>query len=428
MEQNKKVHFMGIGGAGLSAVAALAEAFGWEISGCDLDSNSPFLESLKRKGLIFYNQHSSSHLENTNLLAISPAIESLNAENEEVRIAREKDIPVLIGEEFLAKYLILDKKVIAIAGTHGKSTTTAMVSQVLTEAGLDPVCLVGAIVNDWGKNYRVGKGGYFIIEADEFQEKFLLYSPFIAVITAVEMDHPEYFKDLAAVRSAFEKFAGQVKEKGYLVLGRNTNIKAGPRNKVAFTERKFNLRVIGKFNEDNASLAFEVGKLLKIDEEAVRGSLEKFNGVGRRFEFKGEEKGIKVFEDYAHHPTAIKVTTEAVKENFPGSRVWIIYQPHLFTRTFVLKKDFIDTFNSLSADFVILADIYAAREENKFGISSSDLAKEINKENVKYVGDFEKIALYLAERAVSNDIILVMGAGDIYKLTPLILKKIAKRI
>ncbi|HEY4694964.1 MAG TPA: Mur ligase domain-containing protein [Candidatus Nanoarchaeia archaeon] len=427
-QKSRELHFMGIGGAGISAVAAFAHHAGYEVSGCDIDSNSSFLKELVKLGIRIEKSHDLEHINDTETLVVSPAIESLDPNNIELITAKEKKIPIFTGEEFLAQKLVGDKKVIAVTGTHGKSTTTAMVGWVLEKTGLDPSVLVGAVVNDWGTNYRIGKGNYFVIEADEYQEKFLLYQPDVAVVTAVEMDHPEYFKDEEAVKRAFRKFTLSVKENGYLVLGPNVQLDNPKAHKIEFSKRQFNLRLIGDFNQDNASLAWQVGKILGISEKTITQALESFNGVGRRFEFKGEEGGIKVFEDYAHHPTAVKVTTEAIRQKFPDNPIWIVYQPHMFSRTKYLLNEFVEVFKNLPVEHAVLIDIFAARQENLEKISSKDIVDRVRKENVKYIGEMEQAAYYLARHAQVGDIVIVMGAGDIYKLSSLFLEKLRNKV
>lgn len=424
--EKRKVHFMGLGGAGISAVAAFAQKAGFEISGCDIDESSPFLKNLRDNQVTFSLGHDKDHVQNTDMLVISPAIESLDPDNLELFEAKKANIPVLIGEEFLAKYLIGDKKVIAVSGTHGKSTTTAMIGKILTDAGLDPSVLVGAIVKDWGTNFRIGQGNYFVLEADEYQKKFLLYSPFISVVTALEMDHPEYFKDIEDVFEAFKSFVAKTNPEGRVVLGRAARLET-PNAKVLgkhFKIETLDLKLIGEFNLENASLAFEVGKILRIDDKLIKNSLENFSGIARRFDFKGEVNKIKVFDDYGHHPTAIKATIKAAKEKFPNSRVYLVYQPHMFTRTKMLFDEFVNVFKNLGIEKTILVDIYAARQENKENISSLDIVKAVDQENVVYFGDFETAVKNLTENLMQEDVVIVMGAGDIYKLSDQLLIKL----
>ncbi len=425
--ENRALHFMGIGGAGISAVAAFAKNSGYTVSGCDIDKNSPYLPELEKLGIKINIGHSHEHLFGIEQLVVTPAIGNLDPDNQELVSAKERNITISIGEEFLAKNILGNKKVIAVTGTHGKSTTTAMVGWMLEKAGLDPNVLVGAVVTDWKTNYRLGRGDYFVLEADEYLEKFLLYTPQIAVVTAVEMDHPEYFADINAVKEAFQKFAQKVRSNGYLVLGKGVNLVNPSAHKVNLVRQDFQLRLIGDFNQDNASLAAQVGKLVGVGDSVIKSALESFNGIARRFEFKGEAGGIKVFEDYAHHPTAIKVTTQAAREKFPNSQIWLIYQPHLFSRTKYLLNEFVEVFKSLPANTIILVDIFAARETGVEDISSQDIVAAVKKDNVKYIGGLEQTADYIEQNAHEGDIVIVMGAGDVYKLSDMLLDKLRNK-
>lgn len=424
----KKVHFVGIGGAGVSAVAAFAKAEGFEITGCDLDQTSQFLDSLKNAGVTIFPEHDPEHLDKIDTLVVSPAIESLDPNNPELTAAKQKNIPVLIGEKFLSNNLLKSKKVIAISGVHGKSTTTAMIGKILEDAGLHPSVMVGAVVSDWGKNYRIGSGEYFVLEADEYQEKFLLYSPYISVVTAIEMDHPEYFKNLDQIKQSFQKFVDKTAADGRVVLGKNVALDPQGKQKFIlgkdFQVENLNLKLIGDFNQSNAAIAFQVAKLIGVSEQQARTSLERFSGVGRRFEFRGEERGIKIFDDYAHHPTAIAATAGAAREKFPNQKIWLVYQPHMFSRTKYLETEFIETFKTVPADQVILVDIFAARQDNRENISSKQIVDQVNRSNVRYIGDFENTAYFLAKNLNVGDVVIVMGAGDIYKLSGLLLNKL----
>lgn len=424
--ETKKVHFMGLGGAGISAVANFAKAAGFEISGCDIDSSSPFLKNLLEEKVPFVSEHKTAHIENIDYLVVSPAIESLDPHNPEVLAARQNNIPVLIGEEFLAKYLIGDKKVIAVSGTHGKSTTTAMIGKILEDSGLDPLVLVGALVTDWGKNFRLGNGKYFVIEADEYQKKFLLYQPYITVITAIEMDHPEYFKDLTEVENAFKDFIAKTKEDGKIIFGKNIPFENSQALILGkdFQIENYSLKLLGDFNLENAALAAETVRNLNVDEKTIKASLENFLGIARRFEFKGEARGVKVYDDYGHHPTAIKATVEAARKKFPNQKIWLVYQPHMFSRTKKLFEEFVSVFKNLGIEGVVLVDIYAARQKNMENISSADIISKVNLPNVSYIGDFEKAVGFMTEKLTSKSLVIVMGAGDIYKLSGMLLEKL----
>jgi len=410
---------MGVGGAGCSAVYFIAKNLGYEVSGCDKEiSNFIKNESGIQKG------HDPSHLVGINTLVYSPAIPALDPNNPELVSAKSRGVEVMSWEKFVAKEFLTNKFVIAISGTHGKSTTTAMVATILEKAGLDPTCLVGAIVNSWGTNYRVGKSKYFVIEADEYGDKFLQFSADIAAITNIEFDHPEYFKDLGEVRGAFEKFASATKKDSILITG-PTIVIQNPNGKTIKAEASsFNLKLIGEFNKTNAAIAATIARQLGILEGTIKNALENFSGLARRFEFKGEQKGVAVFDDYAHHPTAILETTKAIREKFPNKKIWLVFQPHLFTRTKVLFNEFKEAFEKSPVDEIILVDIFGAREKDTGEVSSSDLAKSIVGKNVKYIPGMEEVAVYLTKETSAGDIVVSMGAGDIYKLSEILLRKL----
>ena len=414
---------MGVGGSGCSAAFALAHHNGFEVSGCDLERDSPFLEHMMSKKVKV--GHSRRHIESIDLLVYSPAIPSLDPDNDELSEATKKGIEAIPWEKFVADYLLENKFVIGVTGTHGKGTVTAMTVAILEKSGLDPSCLVGAVVIDWGKNYRVGASKYFVIELDEYKERFLSYHPNIAAITNVEFDHPEYFKDLKQLEKSFEKFTKNMKKDSVLILGSGVSLKnPNGETKIAKTIRNQNLKVFGGFNTKNASIAIAIAKELNISENKSKEALNKFSGIRRRFEFKGEEKGVLVFDDYAHHPTAVAAVLESLRGKFTDRRIWVVFQPHMYTRTKVFFDEFVQAFERSSADKIIFVDIFAAREEKNKNLSSKDLVRAIKNKETKYIPDFEYLANYLAKEASVDDIILVMGAGDIYKLPDLILEKL----
>ncbi|MFH1427854.1 MAG: histidine phosphatase family protein, partial [Patescibacteria group bacterium] len=272
----------------------------------------------------------------------------------------------------------------------GKTTTTAMVAKLLEDAGLDPTVLLGAIVPKWKTNYRIGESKYFVVEADEFYDNFLSFHPDISVVTNIEMDHPEYFKDFASYKKSFEKFKSQSKK--------------------VFDKPK------GKFNAANASLASQVGQALGIDAEIIRKSSAGFTGVSRRFEYIGEYNGAKVYSDFGHHPTEIKVTMEAAREKFPGQRILLIYQPHMFTRTKALFDDFVKVLKNSPADKTFVMDIYPSREKDLGLTSSKQLVDSINKASVQYIGNTDETLKKLKPEIKPEDIIFFMSAGDTDKL------------
>ncbi|MBI2330364.1 UDP-N-acetylmuramate--L-alanine ligase [Candidatus Daviesbacteria bacterium] len=363
---SKKIHFLGIGGSGASAVAAIAEAQGFKITGCDLEPNNEFTTQFNS----LLVGHDPSHLTNIDILATTPAIFSLDPNNPELVAAKEKGIPVMTWQQFLGEYLVKGKFVIAVAGTHGKSTTTAMIAQLLEDARLDPTVELGAIVPKWGSNYRIGKSKYLVVEADEFNDNFLHLKPDITVVTNIEMDHPEYFKDFEAVKSSFKKFLLQTKSTIIANLadpGVKQTLVLHPKGvNITIDYSKhlidFPLQIPGQFNILNSSAVFQVGLILGIDPAVIKESLQNYKGVGRRFEYIGEYNGAKVYSDFGHHPTEIEVTINAAREKFPNQKIIMVYQPHMFSRTKALFADFVKVFQNLPADKIFIIDIYPSRE------------------------------------------------------------------
>ncbi|MDO8619696.1 MAG: Mur ligase family protein, partial [Candidatus Daviesbacteria bacterium] len=372
----KNVHFLGIGGSGASAAAAIAESLGFEVTGCDLNPHNEFTTQFKSAQLS--TGHSASHLTsgNVDILAVTPAIYSLDPNNPELREASKRSIKIMTWQQFLGEYLTKDKFVITVCGTHGKTTTTAMIAKMLEDAGLDPTVELGAIVPKWKTNYRIGKSkqnvlsgaeGYFVVEADEFNDNFLHLRPDITVVTNIEMDHPEYFKDLEAVKLSFKKFLLQTKNTIFANL-KDFNVAeiikvVMKESKITCfdysnNEEKFNLKIPGEFNQLNASAAFKVGLMLGIEPEIIKKSLENFTGAARRFEFIGDYSGAKVYSDFGHHPTEIEKTMEAAREKFPKERILLVYQPHMFSRTKALFADFVKVFQNLPVDKAFIMDIY----------------------------------------------------------------------
>ncbi len=394
-----KVHFLGIGGSGASAAGAIAEAQGFVITGCDLEPNNEFTGVFNSKQL--FKGHSPNHLENIDILAVTPAIFSLDPDNPELLEAKKKGILIMTWQQFLGKYLTQGKFVIAVCGTHGKTTTTAMIAKLLEDAGLDPTVELGAIIPKWKANYRIGSGRYFVVEADEFNDNFLHLKPYITVVTNIEMDHPEYFKDLEAVKKSFAKFESQSKK-----------VFDKPNPKLI----NFKLKVPGEFNVANASLTFQVGLALGFDPGIIRKSLENYTGASRRFEYIGLVNGAKVYSDFGHHPTEIEKTMEAAREKFPENRILLVYQPHMFSRTKALFNDFVRVFRNIPTDRAFILDIYPSREIDTNLVTSRELVEAIGKENVTYIGSVSETLEKLKPEIRSGDIVFFMSAGDTDKL------------
>ena len=393
-----RVHFLGIGGSGASAAASIAQAQGFEVSGCDLEPNNEFTEKFRKEQLL--KGHDPKHLENIDILAVTPAIFSLDPNNPELLETNKLGIPILTWQQFLGEYLAKDKFVIAVCGTHGKTTTTAMIAQMLEDANLDPTVELGAIIPRWKTNWRAGKGKYFVIEADEFNDNYLHFKPNITVVTNIEMDHPEYFKDFAAVKKSFAKFKNQSKK----VIDK-------PNPKLI----NFALQVPGDFNILNASLAYQAGLLLTINPQTIKSSLQNYTGVGRRFEYLGDFHGAQVFSDFGHHPTEIKVTLEATRQKFPKQRIILIYQPHMFSRTKALFDDFVKVFKKIPVDKIIITDIYPSREVDLGLVNSQELVEAVGYNTLVYHSKNQLLPM-LKKHIQNNDIVFFMGAGDIDKV------------
>ena len=425
-----KVHFLGIGGSGASAAAAIAQSQGYEISGCDLDISNEFTAPFSLDQLS--KGHSASHISsgNVDILAVTPAIYSLDPDNKELLEARKQGIQILTWQEFMGKYLMKDKFVIAVTGTHGKTTTTAMIAKLLEDAGLDPTVELGAIMPSWKTNFRTGKGKYFVVEADEYNDNFLSFTPDISVVTNIDMDHPEYFKDFESYKESFLKFL--LKTKGIIVANLlDTPVsevmkvvmktpltpETKDRQYLDYSKNEFNLslKVPGVFNILNASAAFQVGLLLGINSLDIKNSLENFTGAGKRFEYIGEFNSAKVYSDFGHHPTEIMETLKAVREKFPDNRILVIYQPHMFTRTKYLFNDFVKVLKEAPVNEVYILDIYKSREVDEGLVTSKQLVDAIGKDNTIYCPK-EKINELLENQIQENDIVFFMSAGDTDRL------------
>ncbi len=445
-----KVHFIGIGGISMSGLAELLHTMGFTVSGSDakLSKITAHLESLGLK--IFNGQRGSNITEDIDLVVYTPAVKE---DNPEFREVLSRKLPIIDRAELLGQVMSRYSNSIAVAGTHGKTTTTSMLSLVLLEAGLDPTISLGGILDNIGGNIRIGASEHFITEACEYTDSYLKLNPTKSIILNVEAEHLDYFKNLETVRSSFLAFANKLPEDGLLIINadienvtyfteqipckfvsysisENTipgalhhykaaNIEyddAGLGHYDLFEDDKFlgriDLSVIGVHNISNSLSAIGLAKSLDISVEVIKTALLKFTGTERRFQKKGEIGGITIIDDYAHHPTEVTATLTAAK-NYPHKDVWCVFQPHTYTRT----KTFLHEFaRSLSlADKVVLSDIYAAREVNPGDISSRNLLDELHKLGVDayYFSSFDEIENFLLENCTNGDLLITMGAGDI---------------
>lgn len=421
-ENNLKIHIMGILGSGASAAAGIAREYGYQVSGCDLDQSSPFQSGLV--GIPVENTHSPAHLDKVDLLVISPAITSLDKSNPELVAAHEKGIKVLTWQTFVGEYLMKDKQVVAVTGTHGKTTTTTMIALILEKAGLDPTVILGAAVREWGRNYRVGQGNVFVIEADEFGDNFLNYHPDMAVVTNIEMDHPEYFQDFNHYFSSFKKFVDGMKDKSTLFTTDTVALINHRGETVKITPQKFNLQILGAFNQTNATFAYLVALQLGVDSNLAKETLRSFPGAGRRLELIGEVGGVKVYDDYGHHPTEILKTTQALREKYPKAEIWLVFQPHMYTRTKYLFTDFVNALRNSPVDQVILTEIWQSREQNDYSVNSQQLVAAVAKSSVRKIAKYTDIASYIVAHKKDEAIVVFMGAGDIYQASQILLEKL----
>lgn len=433
-----KIHFIGIGGIGVSALAKYYLIKGHKVSGSDLVS-SEVTESLKKLGAkIIIGFHKEKNLpKDADLVIYSPAVQPNNPELLKAKSykIKAKSYPEALGE--------LTKKhfTIAVCGTHGKSTTTAMIGLLLTKAGFDPTVIVGTKLKEFGySNCRVGKIQYLVIEADEHFASFLNYCPKIIVLTNLEPDHLDYYKNFKNYIFAFKKFVSRLPKNGYLVANKDepqiySTFRTIVKNILWYSlkdKEKKKLRKIlkipGEFNISNALAALKVARILKIPDKISFKALSEYQGAWRRFEEKKltiNNKKLTIISDYAHHPTEIKVTLKAAREKYPKNKIWCIYQPHQYQRTYYLFDDFVKVFREVPVDKLIITDIYdvAGREKKKIKekVNSQKLVKSINKKNVVYLPK-EKIIDYLKENLKGKEVVIIMGAGDIYNLTIKLLK------
>jgi UDP-N-acetylmuramate--alanine ligase len=442
----RKLHFVGIGGIGMSGLAEILVDQGFTVTGSDRSANDN-TERLEGLGIRIAIGHDAKNVEkDVDVLVYSSAIPP---ENPEVVTARQRNIPVIRRAEMLAEVMRL-KYGIGIAGTHGKTTTTSMVSLILMEGGVDPTVIVGGRLHGLaGSNARMGKGDFIVVEADEYDRSFLSITPTIAVLTTLETDHLDCYRDLEDIKSAFIQFAAKVPFYGFVVLcldepalqdimpkikkkiityGLNgqADLQAVDivhrQNRTRFTVLRnggelgeIELQLPGKHNVQNALAAIAVGLSLDVPFAKVKAGIEKFTGVFRRWEVKAELQGITVVDDYAHHPTEIKATLAGVKAGW-RRRVICVFQPHLYSRT----RDFYDEFGRsfFNADVLVVTDVYPAREEPIQGVSGeliANAAKVFGHKQVHYVPDKTSVPSFLMDIKQEGDIVITMGAGDIWK-------------
>ncbi|MGC9031228.1 MAG: UDP-N-acetylmuramate--L-alanine ligase [Minisyncoccia bacterium] len=440
-----KIHFIGIGGIGVSALAKYYLENGVKISGFDLNS-SEITENFKKWGVKIFIQNSKlkyekeklkAEIKNSDLIIYSPAV---SKDDWQIKLAKKIKIKCQSYPEALGE---LTKKyfTIAVCGTHGKSTTTALIGLILTKAKLDPTVIVGTKLREFqNSNCRVGKSKYLVIEADEHFASFLNYWPKIIVLTTLDPDHLDFYKNFKNYINAFKNFVSHLPKEGFLILNFDdknirrifSKIKI-KKNWYSLKEEKAKkikkiLKIPGDFNVSNAFAAFKVAKILKIKEDIILKALSQYRGSWRRLEEEKifiNGKNVKLISDYGHHPTEVKVTLEAIREKYKNKKILCVFQPHQYQRTYYLFNDFVKVFRNLKLDKIIITDIYTVpgREEESIikKISSEKLVREIKKDQkVDYIDYIpkQKLVNFLKEiiPKFNYDILVIMGAGDIYKL------------
>ncbi len=437
------IHLIGIGGTGMSAIARVLHERGVRVSGSDRQL-SPLAAELRAAGVQVFVGHAPENIGGASLVVRSSAVPE---DNPEVAAARQQGIPVLKRAEFLGR-LTAGSICLAVAGTHGKTTTTSMLALALSELGLDPSFIIGGVATNLGTNARAGKGPHFVIEADEYDHMFLGLSPTLAIVTNVEHDHPDCFPTWESFQDAFRQFAGRIQPGGWLVAcGDNPGARQlahsaaqagiqtclyGLQAGAAFTaealagragagfafEARQNgqlltrvaLHAPGRHNVLNALAVLAAAALLGLPIGPVAQALEKFSGAGRRFDVLGEANGVVIVDDYAHHPTEIRATISAARQRYPQANLWVVWQPHTYSRTQTLWEDFRTCFGQ--ADQVLVLGVYAAREKHPAGFSMQALAETIQNANVRYLPELGQACDTLANETQPGSVVLVLSAGD----------------
>lgn len=438
------VHFIGIGGISMSGLAEILIDEGFTVSGSD-SKESELTRHLSAKGArIQYGQRASNIAGGIDVVVYTAAV---HPDNPEFIAAKEKGLPVLTRAELLGQMMKNYDHAVAVSGTHGKTTTTSIITEILLAADADPTISVGGILNSIGGNIRVGGSGLFVTEACEYTNSFLSFFPTIEVILNIEADHLDFFKDLADIRKSFRLFAEKLPKEGVMIISSDIEeveemVKGLPCQVITFGKKegsnyraehitydefarasfdvmidevesgRVSLGVPGEHNMYNALAAIAVCRKLGVTMEAVKKGLKRFSGTNRRFEKKGEVGGVTVIDDYAHHPQEIRATLSTAK-NYPHRKLWVVFQPHTYTRTKAFLEEFAEALSM--ADEVILTDIYAARETDHLGISSKDIVERIEQRGVlaHYIPSFDEIETFILEKCVNGDVLITMGAGDI---------------
>ncbi len=452
-QQPVHVHFIGIGGISMSGLAEILLKEGFRISGSD-NKESALTDHLEKLGAtVFYGQKASNIISGIDAVVYTAAIHD---DNDEYREAVSRGLPMLSRAELLGQLMTNYETSVAVAGTHGKTTTTSMLSHILLAGRKDPTISVGGILKAIGGNIRVGGSKVFVTEACEYTNSFLHFFPKIGIILNIDADHLDFFKDLDDIRRSFHRFAGLIPEDGTLIInGEIPNLSEitddlkcrvitygndpsfdYSASRISHDELgeasfdlvrhgevidRISLSVSGDHNVSNALASIAAADLLCVSLADSKTGLKEFHGTDRRFEYKGEVNGITIIDDYAHHPTEIKASLTAA-HNYPHKKIWCIFQPHTYTRTKLLFPEFVDALTA--ADHIILAEIYAARETDTLGISSKNIADALTERgcDAYYFSSFSEIQDFCMEKCQKGDLLITMGAGDVVNIGEELLK------
>ncbi len=455
----ERVHLVGIGGAHMSGIALILHAWGHDVRGSDQKS-SPATEKLAARGIRVFEGHAPENIGDAQLVVTTSAA---RADNPEIEEAKRRGTPVIKRDEMVAR-LMEGRYSVAVAGTHGKTTTSGLIAHMLVEAGLDPTYLIGGEVRSLGTNAAPGEGKYIVVEADEYDRAFLSYTPDVAVVTNIEPDHLDIYETAEKLTKAFAQFMSQAPEDGHVIAGADSerlrdviaegeinardvqtygldtpaDWSASPARRddgmQSFTVERggrafgtFSIALPGRHNVSNALAGIAAGNTIGIDTPVMQAALASYRGAQRRFELVGEADGITVMDDYAHHPTEVRAgTIEAAREHFPGRRLVLLFQPHTFTRTAYLLDEWKQCF--ADADVVYITHTYAAREQADAGLSGADLAAAITSPQATYVESFEDAADSIASELRDGDVFFTVGAGDVDKVGPMVLERLRRRV
>ncbi len=445
--KTKHIHFVGIGGIGMSGIAELLLNLGYKVSGSDLNG-SAITEKLSKLGGVIYKGHQGEWMEGADVVVTSSAISSTNPE---VVRAKETNVPVIMRAEMLAELMRLKKYGIAIAGSHGKTSTTSMVSWMLASAGLDPTVVIGGKVDALGGNAKMGGSEYLVAEADESDGSFLKLSPVVEVITNIDLEHLDFYRDIEHIKSTFLEFIDKIPFYGAVVIclddlniadilplikKRTITYGLTPQadiyaddivwqdGRILFTVNdasgkrgRISIAPPGIHNVYNALAVVCVGLELELSFEKIQAGLQGYAGVQRRMQLKGEIGGITIVDDYGHHPTEIRATLEAIKEAWPRKRLVVLFQPHRYSRTQGLFKEFQTCFHK--ADYLIMSDIYAASEEPIPGVTGESLLEATRlhgQRHTRYIGQIENMPEEIRPMLREGDLVLTLGAGNIVRV------------